>query len=180
MSIPQNELHFLVISAIGTDKPGIVNELARACARNQCSIIDSRMTVLGGEFAVMMMASGAQAGITALEQQIPPLAEALGLTTIVKRTIPRQLKPAIAFNVNVIALDNPGIVHEIANFFSSQHINIDDLETGTYAAPHTGTRMFSLDMKITVPPTVKIAVLREDFLTFCDNLNLDASIDPVR
>ena len=29
------------------------------------------------------------------------------------------------YNVDVIALDNPGIVHEIANFFASQGINIE-------------------------------------------------------
>ncbi|MCP5160598.1 MAG: glycine cleavage system protein R [Hahellaceae bacterium] len=180
MSLTQQDACFLVISAIGSDKPGIVNQLAKACAKNHCNIVDSRMTVLGGEFAVLMMASGSDENIKALEDTIPALSENLGLTTITKRTQPRQLKPAISFTVTVVALDNPGIVHEIANFFSTQHINIDELETGTYAAPHTGTQMFSLNMAITVPPTVRIASLREEFLDFCDNLNLDATLDPTR
>ncbi|WP_304439955.1 ACT domain-containing protein, partial [Oleiphilus sp. HI0061] len=63
--------NFLVISSIGTDKPGIVNELAKACSTNQCNIIDSRMTVLGGEFAVIMMVSGAWDAIAKLEASLP-------------------------------------------------------------------------------------------------------------
>ncbi|MCZ6710963.1 MAG: glycine cleavage system protein R, partial [Gammaproteobacteria bacterium] len=43
-----------VISAIGRDRPGIVNELSQAVLDLDLSIEDSRMTVLGGEFAVLM------------------------------------------------------------------------------------------------------------------------------
>ncbi|MBT5654613.1 MAG: hypothetical protein HOI80_03820, partial [Alphaproteobacteria bacterium] len=39
----------------------------------------------------------------------------------------------------VIALDHPGIVRKLAEYFDERQINIEDLDTGTYAAPHTGT-----------------------------------------
>lgn len=180
MNNNDNNPKFLVISSIGTDKPGIVNQLAKACSTNQCNIIDSRMTVLGGEFAVIMMVSGASDSITKLESDLPSISEELGLTTTVKHTQQRDSSPALAYSVSVVALDNPGIVHEIAQYFSNQHINIDDLQTGTYSAPHTGTQMFNLSMTIRLAADTHIASLRDEFMDFCDDLNLDAIIEPLR
>ncbi len=170
----------LVISALGTDRPGIVNELAKACADYHCNIIDSRMTVLGGEFAIIMLASGSWDAIAKLENAIPNLARRLDLTTMVKHTRPREAKRSYSYNVNVVALDNPGIVHEIASFFSRMNINIEDLETGTYSAPHTGTQMFNLNMVINIPADTHLASLRDEFMMFCDDRNLDAVIEPLR
>jgi len=48
----------IVISALGTDRPGIVEALSRAVLDRKGNILDSRMTVLGGEFAVLMLISG--------------------------------------------------------------------------------------------------------------------------
>jgi glycine cleavage system transcriptional repressor len=180
MSKNNQNTNFLVISSIGTDKPGIVNELAKACSTNQCNIIDSRMTVLGGEFAVIMMVSGENDAIAKLEAALPSLSDSLGLTTTIKHTQQRDSEPAMSYSVDVVALDNPGIVHEIAQYFSSQQINIDDLQTGTYSAPHTGTQMFNLAMTIRLAADTRIASLRDEFMDFCDELNLDASIEPLR
>lgn len=180
MSNHEQQPNFLVISSIGSDQPGIVNELAKACSANQCNIIDSRMTVLGGEFAVIMMVSGQWDAIGRLETVLPALSKKLELTTTIKHTQARSAQPALAYSVNVVALDNPGIVHEIAQYFSQQKINIDDLQTGTYSAPHTGTQMFNLSMTIRISADTHIASLREEFMEFCDDLNLDAIIEPHR
>lgn len=180
MNKPDNKLNYLVISSIGSDKPGIVNELARACSDNQCNIVDSRMTVLGGEFAVIMMVSGQWDAIGRLESSLPAISKKLDLTTTIKHTRERDMSPTLVYSVNVVALDNPGIVHEIAQYFSQQQINIDDLHTGTYKAPHTGTQMFSLSMSIRLSADTHIASLREEFMEFCDDLNLDAIIEPQR
>lgn len=175
-----SQANHLVISSIGTDKPGIVNELAKACSETNCNIVDSRMTVLGGEFAVIMMVAGTESNIKQLESTLPSLSDSLGLTTTLKHTSARNEAPALAYSVNVIALDNPGIVHEIAQYFSKQNINIDDLNTGTYSAPHTGTQMFTLTMTVRIPANTHIASLRDEFMDFCDELNLDAVIEPLR
>ena len=79
-----------------------------------------------------------------------------------------------------ISLDNPGIVSDIANFFASQDINIEAMETNTYAAPHTGSPMFALAMTVNIPGQIHIALLRENFMVFCDDRNLDAIIEPYK
>lgn len=173
--------HYLVLSALGADRTGIVDELARAAADTRCNIADSRMIVMGQEFALIMMVSGTWDAIAKLEAQLPNLGKRLGLVITSKRTEPRPVQTeAMPYNVHVIALDNPGIVHEIANFFAVQGINIEAMETSTYAAPHTGSPMFALSMTVNIPARLHVATLRENFMLFCDDRNLDAIIEPYK
>lgn len=181
MSSANTSSNNLVITALGSDRSGIVNDLSTLIANHHCNILDSRMTVLGGEFAIIMLVSGNTEGIAEIESQLASEAETLGLTTIIKRTSARTTcTETIAYLAEVIAIDNPGIVSDIAGFFSSRTINIDDLTTGTYAAPHTGTQMFNLSMRVNIPTNQSLSQIKEDFLVFCDDRNLDASIEPMR
>ena len=171
----------IVISALGSDRPGIVEALSGAVLAAEGNILDSRMTILGGEFAVLMLVSGEDSNIDALLSQREALEQALKLTLTMKRTNSASGRPAaLPYQVEVVSLDHPGIVHDIANFFSSRSINIDELSTGTYAAPHTGTPMFSLSMHLSVPAQESTARLRDAFIEFCDERNLDASMIPQR
>ncbi len=40
--------------------------------------------------------------------------------------------------------------------------------------------MFSVQMMVHVPAKVNIAALREEFMDVCDQLNLDAILEPVK
>jgi len=172
---------FLVISAIGKDRPGIVNELSKVIVDNGCNIEDSRMTVLGGEFALILMVSGHWGAITRLERQVPVLEKKLELTILARHTEPRTaVQDMVPYTVDVVAMDHPGIVHEIADFFATRDINIEEMSTWTYPAAHTGAPMFSLNMTVSLPAGVHIGRLRDEFTGFCDNLNLDATIEPTR
>ncbi len=137
------------------------------------------MAVLGGEFALILMVSGSWDVIAKLEDQVPSLQSGLGLTIIARRTEARTgTRGLVPYEVDVISMDHPGIVHEVAEFFSSRGINIEEMITGSYAAAHTGTPMFSLKMTIAAPAEIPIAELRDDFAEFCDDLNLDAALEP--
>jgi glycine cleavage system transcriptional repressor len=173
--------NYLVISALGQDRPGIVDELSGAILEDGCNIADSRMAVLGGEFAIMLMVEGNWNTLTKLEDSIPELEKQLGLTIIAKRTGDKQTSDALLpYGVEVVSLDHPGIVHHLASFFSQRNINIEDMVTNSYAAAHTGTQMFSVQMTVGIPSTEHISTLRDEFMEFCDNMNLDAVLEPLK
>lgn len=173
--------NYLVISALGQDRPGIVDKLSGAILEDSCNITDSRMTVLGGEFAIMLMVEGNWNTLTKLEDSIPQLEKSLGLTIIAKRTEDKPTGDALLpYGVEVVALDHPGIVHHLASFFSQRNINIEDLVTNSYAAAHTGTQMFSVQMTVGIPSNEHISTLRDEFMEFCDDMNLDAVLEPIK
>lgn len=174
---------YLVISALGEDRPGIVNDLSEQILQSGANILDSRMTRLGGEFAILMMVEGNWNAIAKLEHGLPSAQQTLGLTITTRRTR-GETEPSgrqeMPYSVDVVSIDHPGIVNQLAGFFSRQNINIQDLYTDSYRAAHTGARMFSVTMTIGIPDSVNIARLRDEFLEFCDSLNLDAVLEPVK
>ena len=58
----------LVIAAVGEDRPGLVDNLSGWILDSGCNIADSRMTVLGGEFAVLLLAEGQWNNLAKLEE----------------------------------------------------------------------------------------------------------------
>ncbi|MBI5659321.1 MAG: glycine cleavage system protein R [Nitrosomonadales bacterium] len=173
--------NYLVITASGEDKIGLVDRLSSKITASGCNIEESRMAVLGGQFALIMLVSGPWNALSRLEGQMAPMGEQLGLTIIHNRTRKRErTQPAIPYRVEVVAMDHPGIVHNLSAFFSKKGINIEELQTNTYPAPHTGTPMFSVIMAVGIHANIHIPTLRGDFFDYCDDLNLDASFEPVR
>ena len=178
MSVKKN---YLVISALGKDRAGLVDKLTKIILDDECNIVDSRMTVLGGEFAILLMVEGNWNRLTKLEDALPALGDGLGLTIISKRTEERQAdNKLLPYAIDVVSMDHPGIVHHLASFFSGRNINIEDLATTSYAAAHTGTPMFAVHISVGIPADIHIAALRDEFLEFCDLMNLDAVLEPIK
>ena len=169
----------LVISAVTQDRPGIVNELSEIITECQCNIEDSRMVVLGGSFAIIMMVTGSSQHISQLQAQKTKLENALNLVVSLALT-ESKLDPVAAspYRIDVLSLDQPGIVNELSDFVAARAINIAELHPETYAAPHTGSTMFKCHMIINIPAGTKISVFREDILEFCDEKNLDIQFEP--
>jgi len=167
----------LVITALGEDRPGIVDELSNALTAHELNIEDSRMSVLGGEFAILMLVSGAGNSINAFMDETSSLEASLRMKLLVKPTRKKAETQTLApYAVEVVSMDHPGIVRDIAQFFSSRKINIIELETSRYAAAHTGTPMFALHMTVEIAADQSIGKLREEFVAMCDQLNLDAKM----
>ncbi len=172
---------FLVVSALGHDKPGIVNELTRTILDCGGNVVDSRMTVLGSEFAIILLVSGEWNQIAKLETVLDAHQRTHDMTIVTKRTEPRkETEKSAPYSVEVVSIDHPGIVHQLAKFLSGFNVNIQDLRTDRYPAPHTGTSMFSVHMIIHLPSTIHITRFREQFFDYCDQLNLDAILEPVK
>lgn len=167
----------LVISALGADRPGIVDEISNIIYKHSLNIEDSRMTVLGGEFAMLLLVSGEQSSIDAIQTQVNDIGQALQMRLMIKVTSDSApIENAIPYAVEVSALDHPGIVNNISSFFSQRGINIVNLHTESYSAPHTGTPMFALHMTIGISADTNIAKLRDAFMQACEELNLDAEM----
>jgi glycine cleavage system transcriptional repressor len=178
--VPAKRNH-LVISALGNDRPGIIDALSKAVFDLGLNITDSRMTVLGGEFAILLLVDGQWNQLAKLEDSVGEMEQSLGLTIVTRRTEPKSPSSTLLpYAVEVVSLDHPGIVHHLARFFSERGINIEDMSTTSYAAAHTGTPMFAVNMHVGIPSDIHIAALRDDFMGFCDGMNLDAVLEPLK
>jgi glycine cleavage system transcriptional repressor len=168
----------LAVTAIGPDRAGVVRDLSQAISAAGGSIRESRMIALGTEFAVMMLVSGNWHTVAKLQNSLLALQQQSDLTVTVRETQPRPAEAAAPYTIDVVTLDHEGIVFGLSNFFASRNLEISEVNTRRYNAPHTGALMFSVQMTVNVPRTVHVATLREEFLEYCDEQNLDAVMEP--
>ena len=164
----------LAVSAIGSDRTGMVHDLTRLVSECGGNISESRMAGLGSEFAMLLLISGNWHALAKLETELKRLADSSGLILHLKRT---EMLP---YSIDVVCLDQSGIVSGLSGFFSSRSIDIAEVSTRSYPAAHTGAPMFSVQMIVNVPSRIHVAHLREEFMEFCDSLNLDAILEPVK
>lgn len=174
-------MQFIVICALGSDRTGLVYDLTRVVLDCSGNIVDSRMSSLGSEFAMLLLVSGNWHTMAKLEKELQRLSENTGINVTLRRTEPRNPRPdVLTYSVDVVCLDQPGIVSGLAGFFASRSIDIGEVATRSYLASQTGAAMFSVQMMINVPTRIHVSQLREEFMEYCDSLNLDAILEPVK
>ncbi len=171
----------IVLSVIGTDRTGIVQEITKVILDCGGNIEESRMAALGAEFAMLLLVSGNWHTLTKLESGLDKLTEDGSLTINLKKTgEPASRKECMPYGVDVVCLDHPGVVFGLADFFAARNIEIAELATRQYAAAHTGAPMFAVQMNINIPGSMNLSQLRDEFMEFCDHENLDSILEPVK
>ena len=165
-----------VIATIAEDRPGLVSELSELVLALDLNIDDSRMTVLGGEFAVLMSVSGDESSLASLREQLEAQVDSGGFVYIYRDTSDRPKIQRSIFQVNVESMDHPGIVHGVTAFFSERGVNIRELTTDNRPAAHTGVPVFNMQMQIEVAAEEQVELLREAFHTFCEQEGLDGEL----
>jgi len=139
------------------------------------------MASLGAEFAVLMLISGHWHTPAKLEKALDALGQEHDLVINIKKTGARHdTAECVPYGVDVVCLDQPGIVFHLSEFFAARNIEICELATRRYAAPHTGAPMFSVQMTVSIPASAPIAQLRDEFHDLCEQLNLDSILEPVK
>jgi glycine cleavage system transcriptional repressor len=170
----------LAITAMGPDRAGLVRDLSQAVSGSGGGIRESRMIALGSEFAILMLVAGNWHTVNKIRDKLTQLQRDADLTVTVRDTEPRTLEPSAPYNIDVVSLDQEGIVLRLSSFFANRSLEIAEMNTRRYNAPHTGAPMFSVQMTVNLPAHVHVATLREEFLDFCDEHNLDAIMEPAQ
>lgn len=165
---------YLVLTAVGEDRPGLVHDIASAVHAAGANLQDSRMAVLGNDFAVLLLVKGADEAIQKVHERLPELEEKLGLTCVARETTPsRGARDFIAYELRVSGVDHPGIVQRVTDVLARSEINVSSLESRVVFAPLSGTPMFVLEADLEVPPSTGISELRRQLITICEDENLD-------
>src|SRR5690606_32578008 len=180
-SRPAPTENHLLINAYTTHPRSPLLAVSRRIADSGCNLVDTRLSTVGRDVSVTALATGSWDAVAKLEAMLTRLEREEGLKLVWYRTGPKPIQSnLLPYIVEVVASDKPGILYQLADFFDRQGITIESLHCSRYRAMQTGADMFSAQVTIGVPSDMHIAALRDDFLEFCDHLNLDAIMDPMK
>ncbi|MEN3158361.1 ACT domain-containing protein [Alkalimonas sp. NCh-2] len=122
----------LVVTAIGTDRTGLVSQLARLVTDCHCNILDSRMAIFGHELTLIMLLAGDPSAISRVEHLLPSLGLELDLLTMMKRTPAHEL-PAVAshYVLSYQGPDKVGTLRAITALLAQHQVSIAALRSKT-------------------------------------------------
>jgi glycine cleavage system transcriptional repressor len=169
--------HFAV-TAVGADRPGIVAAVTGAFAAHGCNLEDSSMTILRGQFAMMLVVD-APAGVGAdeLEAALAGPAAELDLVVTVRRAAePAPAGEAVSWTVSVHGADHPGIVHGIASLLGAREVNIVDLSTRVIGTPEAP--VYTMILEVTLPPAGDPRRLEADLAAKAAELGVTCRFHP--
>jgi glycine cleavage system transcriptional repressor len=153
------------LSAIGRDRPGIVADLAELIYECDCNLEESRMTLLGSEFAVLLILSGQGPDV---ERRLTAACKRLEWEkrlTVFFRPLDDGVAhpieaPGTLLECVVSGVDKAGIVARIARTLADQRVNIEDLRTELRPEPESGTPIYTMRLLMRLPPGLDPTALR--------------------
>jgi len=172
--------HYLVITALGVDRPGIVNTITRHVSSCGCNIEDSRLAMLGEEFTFIMLLSGSWNAITLIESTLPLKGAELDLLIVMKRT---TAKPGVAMPatvwVQVDVPDSPHLIERFTALFDAHNMNIAELVSRTQPARGDATAQLFIQITAHSPASQDASIIEQAFKALCTELNAQGSINVV-
>jgi glycine cleavage system transcriptional repressor len=124
--------HF-ALTIIGRDRPGIVSHVTEILYRLGCNIADSSCSILGGQFAMILIISHPdRSDRESFGDAFAPLEES-GLSVFLRTLTPGGEKhPKMEGEICMISVygsDKPGIVYRVTRELGERKVNITDLNT---------------------------------------------------
>ena len=124
--------HF-ALTIIGRDRPGIVSQVTEILYRIGCNIADSSCSILGGQFAmILIIAHPDFTDRDSFGDAFAPLEE--GNLSVFLRTLKPGGEKSPHYDgelcmISVYGSDKPGIVYKVAKTLGDRNVNITDLHT---------------------------------------------------
>lgn len=174
---------WFILSAIGRDRPGLVAELAQLVYDSDANLEDSRMTILGTDFAVILLCSSTEPGcFDALSFGSKRLEREHALS-IFLRPLEGEPRPGVPapgtrlYRVTAAGEDRAGIVAGMCRVLAEHGVNIADLSTRSRPGPG-GSPHYELSMAVEIPEALDPAKLRAALGREADRLVVDVLLQP--
>jgi glycine cleavage system regulatory protein len=162
-------MNVLVISVLGKDKPGLVEQLAALISAQGGNWLESSFSRLAGQFAGIVKVAVAQDGASLLQalQQLPDL-DVRGVLDADATPSARQ-----DFALHLVGHDRIGIVKEVAAILARHQVNVEKLSTWLESAPMSGDVMFHARAELSAPSELDLTRVRVALESIADDLMVE-------
>jgi glycine cleavage system regulatory protein len=169
----------LVLTVIGDDKPGLVEQLAALVLAAGANWEESRMARLSGKFAGLLRVSVEAERADALAAGLATL-DAGGLAVVIKRSADPEPGAFRTCGLDLVGNDHPGIIRDISRVLAQHGVNIEELETEVTSAPMSGDALFRARAHLRMPSTMTVDELRGLLEALAGDLMVEVTLEEAR
>ena len=167
-----------IITFIGDDRPGLVEQLSRVIEDNRGNWHESRLSQLGGKFAGLILVTLPGDDGDKLENELRGIS-ASGLSVRVTPSIEGfSFDVSTGITLTVIGPDRLGIVREISRALSSHQVNVVEMDSEVSSAPMSGEMLFKARIDAEIPPTLELDDLADALDEIANQMALDIELEP--
>lgn len=173
--------NYLIINTLVNTPRETFHTFSKLAKNSGCNIVESRLDVFEEQSSIVLFLSGSWNEVAKMEDMLIKLEKTSNITILIKRTkTPFSTGETMPYAIDIVGVDKIGLTQEIIDFMLKNKLIFSHISSNIYTSSQTGAKMFSLHMTISLPLDASIAVVRGDFMELCDNLNLDAIMEPIK
>lgn len=167
--------HRFVVTFIGDDRTGIVEQLAAAIAAAGGNWLDSRLAQLEGKFAGLILVALKESDVAPLQRALEALpGETLQVAVTPAGAVAAAGRPV---QLTLTGPDRPGIVSEVSKLLAAAGINVVRFDSRVEGAPWSGEPLFRADLTGTLPEGQAVDAVREQLDAIAERMTLDIDFD---
>ena len=164
----------VILSAAGSDRPGLTKALAEAVHGAGGNWLESHLSRLGGRYVGSVLVELDGSDLAAFESAIRAV-DASGLAVSL---VPAGEEPPLAgelLRLELVGQDRPGIVREVTAVLAELGVNIEDFTTTTENGAWSGERLFRAAARLNVPPGATSGQVRDALEAISGEIMVDFS-----
>lgn len=172
------------ITGIGDDRPGIVAGLTGVLLRFEANIVESTMTMLGNQFAfLMIVALPANVNVEQFRNAFQPVEKQLQFSVFVQPLAQDIHAPATLrgdgepYMISIAGQDRTGITAQFSQVLARHNINIMDLNAKTIAGNNGPAYILMVEVRI--PSTVNLPALEQELARTGEEMNVEVTYHPL-
>lgn len=167
----------LVLSVVGSDRPGLTQALAAAVLSAGGNWLESRLSRLGGLYVGSVLVDLAQADVDALRAAVQAV-DAEGLEVRIAPGVDGPEAAGAAVRLELVGQDRPGIVQKVTAVLARLDVNIESFATQVSAEPHSGAPLFHMDAGLRLPTDRDADEVRAALEGISAEIMVDLSLTP--
>lgn len=167
----------LSLSAIGKDRTGIVSSISKILFELGCNIEDSTMTLLSGQFAVILLLDYPKNfDVSKLKSKLKASLKKLDLSfSITEVDKPGKNKKSFGeYIVAVYGADKAGIVYTVSKYLADNKINITDVQTKISG---TKDKIYIMLLEINIPKSISEKKLKSQLSELAKQLEVEIFVN---
>lgn len=163
----------LVITAVGPDRPGLIFDLSTQITSHGANIEDTRMSKLGGMFAVLMLVTGTESALSELLSERLQLERSLGINCFLAPTHASASPVSELWRFSTTGIDRPGIVAIVSELLAKNGVNVTSFLSRIENAPLSGTPLFVLEAECVVAEGTSKPIIESTLKAACEREGLE-------
>jgi glycine cleavage system transcriptional repressor len=171
---------WFAMAAIGRDRPGIVADLSECIYACGCNLEDASMTMLGSEFATLMLVSGGGADLQDRLYEATKRLEWERRLTVFLRPVEGAAAAASGgaeYSLAAVGVDKAGIVAGVSRVLADHGVLITDLRGEAKPVAESGTPLYTLKIRMRVPDTCPLPQLQQDLDRAAAGLGIEVGVE---